>query len=202
MKMISIDIETFGDADLSQVGVYRYAEDPSFRLLLFGYAVDGGQVQCVDVARGEQIPEEVIAALQDPSILKYAFNAVFERICLGQYLGIKLDPAGWRCTMVHALYLGLPGSLAAVGDVLMLDKQKMSEGADLIRYFSIPCKPTKANGGRSRNGPEDDRGKWETYIRYNIRDVETEMAISEKLKRFPVPDAVWEQYTLDQHHPG
>ena len=198
MKQINIDIETYSGTDLTKAGVYKYAEDPSFSVLLFGYSVDRGPVRCIQCARGAKIPQEIIQALQDPKVLKFAFNATFERVCLSSYLGIHLSPVSWRCTMVHSLYLGLPGSLAAVGAVLGLEKQKLTEGKELIKYFSVPCKPTKTNGGRTRNLPEHDREKWDAFVRYNIRDVETEMGIGEKLSRFPVPDSVWEEYVLDQ----
>lgn len=198
MKQINIDIETYSNTDLTKAGVYKYADDPSFTVLLFGYSVDQGSVRCIQCAKGEKIPAEIIAALQDPAVMKFAFNASFERVCLSSFLGVHLPPISWRCTMVAALYLGLPGSLAAVGAVLGLEKQKLSEGKDLIKYFSVPCKPTKTNGGRTRNRPEHDPEKWDAFVRYNIRDVETEMGIAQKISRFPVPDAVWQQYALDQ----
>ena len=187
MKQINIDIETFSSVDLSKAGVYRYADSSDFEILLFGYAVDMGEVQAIDLASGEKIPEEIIRGLSDPAVLKFAYNAQFERVCLGRYLGHTLDPASWRCTMVASLYLGLPAGLAAVGTVLGLEKQKLSEGKDLIKYFSVPCKPTKTNGGRTRNLPSDAPEKWATFIRYNRRDVETEMEILTKVSRFPVP---------------
>lgn len=198
MKQINIDIETFSSVDLSKAGVYRYSDSPDFEILLFGYAVDMGEVQVIDLASGEKIPEEIIHGLSDPEVLKFAYNAQFERVCLGKYLGHTLDPASWRCTMVASLYLGLPAGLAAVGTVLGLEKQKLSEGKDLIKYFSVPCKPTKTNGGRTRNLPSDAPDKWATFIRYNRRDVETEMEILTKVSRFPVPDFLWKQYATDQ----
>lgn len=198
MKQINIDIETYSNTDLTKAGVYKYADDPSFSVLLFGYSIDLGPVRCIQCAKGEKIPEEIVAALQDESVFKYAFNASFERTCLSEYLGIHLSPASWRCTMVASLYLGLPGSLAAVGAVLGLEKQKLTEGKDLIKYFSMPCKTTKTNGYRTRNLPEHDPEKWDAFVRYNIRDVETEMGIAKKVSRFPVPDYVWGQYILDQ----
>ena len=198
MKQINIDIETFSSVDLSKAGVYRYADSSDFEILLFGYAVDMGEVQVIDLATGEKIPEEIIHGLSDPAVLKYAYNAQFERVCLGKYLGHTLDPASWRCTMVASLYLGLPAGLAAVGAVLGLEKQKLSEGKDLIKYFSVPCKPTKTNGGRTRNLPSDAPEKWATFIRYNRRDVETEMEILTKVSRFPVPEFLWKQYATDQ----
>ena len=198
MKQINIDIETYSNTDLTKAGVYKYADDPSFSVLLFGYSVDGGPVRCIQCAKGEKIPAEIITALQDAEIMKYAFNASFERVCLSSFLGVRLSPESWRCTMVASLYLGLPGSLAAVGAVLGLEKQKLTEGKDLIKYFSVPCKPTKTNGGRTRNRPEHDPAKWDAFVKYNIRDVETEMGISQKISRFPVPDEIWKQYVLDQ----
>ena len=198
MKQINIDIETYSNTDLTKAGVYKYVDDPSFTVLLFGYSVDLGPVRCIQCAKGEKIPAEIIAGLMDSAVMKYAFNASFERVCLGKFLKVHLSPVSWRCTMVASLYLGLPGSLAAVGAVLGLEKQKLSEGKDLIKYFSIPCKPTKANGGRSRNRPEHAPEKWEAFVRYNIRDVETEMGIAQKISRFPVPDEIWKQYVLDQ----
>lgn len=198
MKQINIDIETFSSVDLSKAGVYRYADSSDFEILLFGYAVDMGEVQVIDLATGEKIPEEIIHGLSDPAVLKYAYNAQFERVCLGKYLGHTLDPASWRCTMVASLYLGLPAGLAAVGAVLGLEKQKLSEGKDLIKYFSVPCKPTKTNGGRTRNLPSDAPEKWQTFKIYNCRDVETEMEILTKVSRFPVPDFLWKQYATDQ----
>lgn len=198
MKQINIDIETFSSVDLAKAGVYRYSDSPDFEILLFGYAVDMEEVQVIDLASGEKIPGEIIRGLSDPAVLKFAYNAQFERVCLGRYLGHTLDPASWRCTMVASLYLGLPAGLAAVGTVLGLEKQKFSEGKDLIKYFSVPCKPTKTNGGRTRNLPSDAPDKWQTFIRYNKRDVETEMEILTKVSRFPVPDFLWQQYATDQ----
>lgn len=198
MKQINFDIETFSRADLTKSGVYKYVDDPGFEVLLFGYSIDRGPVITIDLAGGEKLPEEVTAALIDESVLKYAFNAQFERVCLSKFLGVYLAPDSWRCTMVASLYLGLPGSLAAVGQVLGLEKQKLEAGKDLIKYFSMPCKATKVNGGRTRNLPEHDMDKWNLYKSYNIRDVETEMEIMDKVSRFPVPADVWKQYALDQ----
>lgn len=198
MKTLSIDIETFSDRDLSKCGVYKYAASPAFEVLLFGYAVDGGVVQVVDLACGEKIPKEVLAALADETVTKWAFNAMFERVCLSHYLGEWLEPEGWRCTMVWSATLGLPLSLESAGMALGLEKQKLSEGRDLIRYFCVPCKATKANGGRTRNLPETDPEKWERFKAYNLRDVEAEMQIQKRLSRFPVPDFVWEEYRQDQ----
>ncbi len=198
MKQINIDIETFSRADLTKSGVYKYVDDSGFEVLLFGYSIDMGPVTTIDLASGEKLPVDVVAALTDDSILKYAFNAQFERVCLSKFLGVYLTPDSWRCTMVASLYLGLPGSLTAVGQVLGLEKQKLEAGKDLIKYFSIPCKATKVNGGRTRNLPEHDMDKWNLYKSYNTRDVETEMEIFNRVNRFPVPADVWEQYALDQ----
>lgn len=198
MKSVSIDIESYSDVDLSKCGVYKYASSPAFEILLFGYAVDGGAVQVIDLACGEEIPAEIIEALSDESVIKWAFNAMFERVCLSKYLGEWLEPEGWRCSMVWSAYMGLPLSLEKVGAVLGLEKQKLAEGKDLIRYFCVPCKATKTNGGRTRNLPEHDREKWERFKAYNLRDVETEMQIQKRLSKFPVPDDLWEEYRLDQ----
>lgn len=198
MRTLSIDIETYSDVDLSKCGVYKYASSPAFEILLFGYAVDGGAVRVVDLACGEKIPDEVVAALSDESVTKWAFNAMFERVCLSNYLGDWLEPEGWHCTMVWSATLGLPLSLEGVGAALGLEKQKLTEGKDLIRYFCVPCKPTKANGGRTRNLPEHDREKWERFKAYNLRDVEAEMQIQQKLSKFLVSEKVWEEYRQDQ----
>ena len=198
MRCISIDIESYSDVDLSKCGVYKYSSSPNFEILLFGYSVDGGDVWVVDVACGEEIPADIVAALSDESVTKWAFNAMFERVCLSNYLGEWLEPESWKCSMVWSATLGLPLSLENVGAVLGLEKQKLSEGKDLIRYFCVPCKPTKANGGRTRNLPEHDREKWERFKAYNLRDVEAEMQIQQRLSKFPVPDFVWEEYWQDQ----
>lgn len=198
MRTLSIDIESYSDVDLSKCGVYKYASSPAFEVLLFGYAVDDGDVRVVDLACGEQIPDEIIFALSDTSVTKWAFNAMFERVCLSNFLGDWLEPEGWHCTMVWAATLGLPLSLESAGAALGLEKQKLTEGKDLIRYFCVPCKPTKANGGRTRNRPEHDPEKWKRFKAYNLRDVETEMQIQKQLSNFPVPDAIWEEYHLDQ----
>lgn len=198
MKNLSIDIETYSDTDLGKCGVYKYASSPAFEILLFGYAVDGGEVKVIDLACGEKIPAEIVAALSDESVTKWAFNAMFERVCLSNYLGEWLEPEGWHCTMVWSATLGLPLSLESAGAALGLEKQKLTEGKDLIRYFCVPCKPTKTNGGRTRNLPEHDREKWERFKAYNLRDVETEMQIQQRLAKFPVPDFIWEEYHLDQ----
>ena len=202
MKTLSIDIETYSSVILQKAGVYKYTESPDFEILLFGYSADGAPVQTVDLACGEAIPEDVISALTDESVLKWAFNASFERICLSRFLGMPtgeyLDPESWRCTMIWAATMGLPLSLEGVGVVLGLEKQKLTEGKELIKYFCQPCAPTKSNGGRTRNRPADAPDKWDAFKRYNIRDVETEMSIQAKLHNFPVPDSVWEEYHIDQ----
>ncbi len=198
MKSINIDIESFSSIDLLKCGVYRYASSPDFEILLFGFSVDGGDVQVVDVACGEEIPADIVEALSDDSVIKWSYNNNFERVCLSNYFGTWFEPGSWRCTMVWAAYLGLPRSLEDVGAVLGLEKQKLSEGKDLIRYFCVPCKPTKANGGRTRNLPEHDREKWERFKAYNLRDVEAEMQIQQRLSKFPVPEFVWEEYRQDQ----
>ena len=198
MNSIEIDIETYSDVDLSKCGVYKYSSSPNFEILLFGFSVDGGDVRVVDLACGEEIPADILAALSDESVTKWAFNAMFERVCLSNYLGEWLEPESWKCSMVWSATLGLPLSLENVGAVLGLEKQKLSEGKDLIRYFCVPCKPTKTNGGRTRNLPEHDREKWERFKEYNFRDVEAEMQIQQRLAKFPVPDFVWEEYWQDQ----
>jgi DNA polymerase len=202
MKHLNVDIESYSSENLAKSGVFRYCEAEDFEILLFGYSVNGGPVQVVDLARGEQMPEDILEALTDTSVVKWAFNAAFERICLSRYLGLPtgtyLDPASWRCTMIWSAYLGLPLSLMGVGAVLGLEKQKLSEGKDLIRYFCIPCAPTIVNGGRKRNHPADAPEKWKLFVDYNKRDVEVELAIHQRLGRFPVPDAIWDEYHLDQ----
>ena len=198
MKCISIDIETYSDVDLSKCGVYKYSSSPNFEILLFGYSVDGGEVEVVDVACGEKIPADIMAALSDESVTKWAFNAMFERVCLSNYLGEWMEPESWKCSMVWSATLGLPLSLENVGAVLGLEKQKLSEGKDLIRYFCVPCKPTKANGGRTRNLPGHDKERWKRFKAYNLRDVEAEMQIQQRLSKFPVLDFVWEEYWQDQ----
>ena len=210
---LSIDLETFSDVDLKKCGVYKYAESPNFEILLFGVSVDGGEVTVYDLASGGTVPEGIIRALSDDSVIKWAYNASFERVCLSVWLRRNypqhfssysiegdtvrnyLDPSSWRCSLVWGAYMGLPLSLEGIGKVLKLQNQKMSEGKALIRYFCVPCKPTKANGGRTRNLPKHDPVKWSTFIAYNKRDVETEMAIQQKLSKFPVPDFLWH---LDQ----
>lgn len=214
MENLSIDLETFSSVDLKKCGVYQYAESEDFEILLFGYSVDGGEVQVVDLAQGETIPEVVLSALTDETVTKWAFNAQFERICLSRYLrdkginvnpgqtvkseGLFLNPSSWHCTMIWSATLGLPMSLENVGTVLGLDKQKLTEGKNLIKYFCLPCNPTKVNGGRTRNKYFHDKEKWEQFKSYNKRDVEVEMSIQEKLSRFPVPDFLWQEFYLDQ----
>ena len=216
MHTISIDIETYSSNDLNKCGVYKYVQASDFDILLFGYAVDGGAVQVVDLAAGEKIPVDILAGLSDESITKWAFNSNFERICLSEWLrrkhpeyftsysimedtvGDYLDSHGWKCSMIWSAYMGLPLSLAGAGAVLGLEEQKLKEGKDLIRYFCVPCKATKSNGGRTRNLPEHDRKKWELFKAYNQRDVEVEQSIQKKLAKFPVPDFVWGEFWLDQ----
>ena len=199
MKRISIDLETYSSVDLGKSGVYKYAESEDFEILLFAYSLNDEKVQVIDLASGEIIPEEILSALNDESVEKWAFNANFERVCLSRFLGKRLKPQGWHCTMIWSAYLGLPLSLEKVGEVLKLDKQKLNEGKALIRYFSIPCKPTKNNDMRERNLPHHDLKKWSTFKEYNQRDVETEMAIKKKLSAFPMPHSEWENYWIDQN---
>ncbi|MFU0526170.1 DNA polymerase [Gardnerella vaginalis] len=214
MENLSIDLETFSSVNLGKCGVYKYAESDDFEILLFGYSVDGGEVQVVDLAQGETIPDTVLSALTDETVTKWAFNAQFERVCLSRYLrdkginvnpgqtvkseGLFLNPCSWRCTMIWSATLGLPMSLENVGAVLGLDKQKLTEGKNLIKYFCLPCNPMKVNGGRTRNKYFHDKEKWELFKSYNKRDVEVEMSIQEKLSRFPVPDFLWQEFYLDQ----
>lgn len=216
IQTLSLDLETFSDVDLQKCGVYKYAQSPNFEILLFGVSVDGGEVVVYDLAQGDTVPMDIIKALTDDTVTKWAYNAAFERICLSVWLqrnyptyfrsysidedtvGDYLDPSAWKCSMIWAAYIGLPLSLAGAGTVLGLEEQKLKEGKDLIRYFCVPCKPTKVNGGRTRNLPEHDIEKWNTFVFYNKRDVEVEMSIQDKLKKFPVPDFVWDEYHLDQ----
>ena len=202
LKSIAWDLETYSSVDLAKCGVYRYCESEDFEILFAAYSVDGGAVRVVDLACGEKLPEEILDALEDETVEKWSYNSQFERICLSRFLGYPagnyLAPASWRCSMVWASTLGLPRSLESVGAVLGLEKQKLTEGKDLIRYFCVPCRPTKANGGRMRNLPEHAPEKWERFKAYNLRDVETEMQIQERLSRFPVPASIWEEYHLDQ----
>ena len=216
IKEMSIDLETYSDVDISKCGAYKYAESDNFEILLFGVSLDGGTVQVFDLACGDTIPDDILAALSDDTVTKWAFNANFERICLSNWLkrhhpehfkGYRipedpaskyLDPSSWKCTMIWSAYMGLPLSLEGVGTVLKLQDQKMKEGKDLIKYFCCPCKPTKINGGRTRNLPEHAPDKWEAFKAYNKRDVEVEMAIKQRLSKFPVPDFVWDEDHLDQ----
>lgn len=202
MQTLSIDLETYSDQPLAKTGVYRYVESPDFEILLFAYSVDGAPVQQIDLACGEKIPSEILCALEDDKVTKWAFNANFERICLSRFLGYPtgdyLEPDSWKCSMVWAAYMGLPLSLEGAGAVLGLEKQKLAEGKDLIKYFCQPCAPTKSNGLRTRNLPKHAPDKWLTFKKYNIRDVETEMSIQARLLKYPVPDSVWEEYHLDQ----
>ena len=195
---MGIDIETYSSTPLPRCGVYRYCDAPDFEILLFSYAFDDAPVETVDLACGETLPKEVLLALEDPNVLKVAYNAQFERVCLSKYLGHWLDPHQWRCTMVMAASLTLPGRLADVAVALGTTEKKMEEGKDLIRYFSVPCKPTKANGGRTRNRPSDAPEKWAVYKQYNAQDVETERAIRKALEKYPLPEQEWAYYALDQ----
>lgn len=214
IRELSVDLETFSSVDLKKCGVYKYAESDDFEILLFGYSVDGSEVQVVDLAQGETIPDTVLSALTDETVTKWAFNAQFERVCLSRYLrdkginvnpgqtvkseGLFLNPCSWHCTMIWSATLGLPMSLESVGAVLGLDKQKLTEGKNLIKYFCLPCNPTKVNGGRTRNKYFHGKEKWDLFKSYNKRDVEVEMSIQEKLSRFPVPDFLWQEFYLDQ----
>ena len=216
IKTLSCDIETFSSNDLPKCGVYKYVESPDFEILLFGYSVNEGPVQVVDIACGEEVPEEILKALTDNSVEKWAYNAQFERVCISTWLrknypqyfkgygstedtvGNYLDPTSWKCTRVWGAYMGLPLSLKEVGAVLKLDEQKMKEGENLIRYFCVPCAPTKVNDGRTRNLPSDDMLKWELFKKYNKRDVEVELSIKNRLAKFPVPDFLWDEYHIDQ----
>lgn len=202
MKTINIDIETFSSINISKSGVYKYVESEDFEVLLFAYSIDGGKTEIVDIANGEELSEEIIQALLDDNVIKWAFNAQFERICLSRFLklpkGTYLNLKSWRCTMIWSAYMGLPFSLEGVGKVLGLEKQKLIEGKDLIKYFCVPCTPTKSNGFRNRNFPYHDKMKWEIFKTYNIRDVDTEKEIQCKLMKFPVPDFIWKEYHLDQ----
>ena len=196
--LMGVDIETYSSAPLPKCGVYRYCDAPDFEILLFSYAFDDDPVKTIDLASGETLPKEVISVLEDPSIIKVAYNAQFERVCLSRYLGHWLDPHQWRCTMVMAAYLTLPGRLADAAVALGTTEKKMEEGKDLIRYFSVPCKPTKTNGGRTRNLPADAPEKWAVYRQYNAQDVETERAIRKALEKYPLPEQEWKLYALDQ----
>lgn len=198
MKQLSIDIETYSSTNLNHTGVYRYADSDDFELLLFGYAVDFGPVKVVDLTQGEKIPSQIIQALDNPNIIKSAFNAQFERVCLSYFVGHRLKPAGWHCSRVWSATLGLPLSLRDVGTVLGLPRQKITAGKELVHYFCTPCKPTKSNQKRTRNFPYHAPDKWQQFKQYNQRDVEVEMEITQKLERFPVPQNEWENYWMDQ----
>ena len=216
IKELSIDLETYSDIDLKKSGVYRYAESPHFEILLFGYSVNNGPVMVVDLAQGECIPTDILAALSDEQTTKWAYNASFERVCLSYWLrrncpeyfrsysipedtvGNYLNPASWKCSRIWGAYMGLPLNLKDIGTILKLSGQKMAEGKDLIKYFCTPCRATKANGGRTRNLPLHAPEKWALFKSYNQRDVEVELAIKERLSRYPVPDFIWDEYHLDQ----
>lgn len=216
IETLSIDLETYSDVDLKKSGVYRYAESENFEILLFAYSVNNGEVKVIDIAQGEEIPADILAALTDDTIIKWAYNASFERVCLSYWLRKHhpdyfssystdddtvrnyLNPASWRCSRIWGAYLGLPLNLKDIGAVLKLEDQKMSEGADLIKYFCCPCRPTKTNGQRTRNLPHHAPDKWQTFKNYNVRDVQVELAIKEKLSGYEVPEFIWEEYTLDQ----
>lgn len=202
MKTLSIDIETYSSANLAKCGVYKYAESEDFEVLLFAYSVDSGPVNVVDLASGESIPDNIYEALIDPKVSKWAFNANFERVCLSRFLGYPtgkyLNPSSWYCSMIWCASLGLPLSLEKVGEVLSLNEQKLSDGKRLIRYFCQPCKPTKTNEYRTRNLPQHQLTDWMLFKTYNQRDVEVELAIQEKLQRFPLPKKEWDYYHHDQ----
>ena len=216
IKELSIDLETYSDIDLKKSGVYRYAESPHFEILLFGYSVNNGPVMVVDLTQGECIPTDILAALSDEQTTKWAYNASFERVCLSYWLrrncpeyfrsysipedtvGNYLNPASWKCSRIWGAYMGLPLNLKDIGTILKLSGQKMAEGKDLIKYFCTPCRATKANGGRTRNLPLHAPEKWALFKSYNQRDVEVELAIKERLSRYPVPDFIWDEYHLDQ----
>lgn len=216
IRELSIDLETYSDVNISKCGAYKYAESDQFEILRFGVSINGGPVQIYNLACGDTVPDEILAALSDESITKWAFNASFEPICLSNWLkrhrpeyfygysipedpaSKYLDPSSWKCSMIWSAYLGLPLSLAGAGAVLGLEEQKLTEGKDLIRYFCVPCKPTKANGGRTRNLPQHDSAKWIRFKEYNRRDVEVEMSIQKRLAKYPVPEQIWDEYHLDQ----
>lgn len=216
IKTLSIDLETYSSNDLKKSGVYPYAESDDFEILLFAYSINEGEVQVIDIACGEKVPIEILNALTDNNVTKWAYNCQFERVCLSYWLkehyptifkgyGDKydtvenyLDPVSWKCSRIWGAYMGLPLSLKGIGAVLKLDNQKMEEGSDLIKYFCTPCRPTKKNGGRTRNLPIHNKEKWELFKKYNKRDVEVELAIKERLSKYPVPDFVWDEYHIDQ----
>lgn len=199
MIHLSIDLETYSDVNLKKAGLYRYVQSPAFEILLFAYSLDGAPTQVVDMAQGEKIPLEVVHALTDPQCLKHAYNAAFEWYCLSKYMGVQLPPSQWRDTMLHGLYAGYTAGLDATGRALGIpeDKQKLATGKALIRYFCVPCKPTKSNGGRTRNYPHHDPEKWELFKTYNGQDVVAEMEIERRLSVFPVPDFVQKQWETD-----
>jgi len=198
MDTLAIDIETYSDVSLPDCGVHRYAASEQFEILLFAYSLNDEPTQIIDLASGEKIPDKIMEYLMDDSVIKTAYNAAFERNCINRIFGLSLKPEGWRCTLVQASMLSLPLSLEGVGEALNLDKKKMSEGKDLIRYFCMPCKPTKANGGRTRNLPSDAPEKWELFKTYCIRDVDVEKQIRNKLAKFPIPDREQKLYCMDQ----
>ena len=198
MDTLAIDIETYSDVSLPDCGVHRYAASEQFEILLFAYSLNDEPTQIIDLASGEKIPDKIMEYLMDDSVIKTAYNAAFERNCINRFFGLSLKPEGWRCTLVQASMLSLPLSLEGVGEALNLDKKKMSEGKDLIRYFCMPCKPTKANGGRTRNLPSDAPEKWELFKTYCIRDVDVEKQIRNKLAKFPIPDREQKLYCMDQ----
>lgn len=199
MIHLSIDLETYSDVNLKKAGLYRYVQSPAFEILLFAYSLDGAPTQVVDMAQGEKIPLEVVHALTDPQCLKHAYNAAFEWYCLSKYMGAQLPPSQWRDTMLHGLYAGYTAGLDATGRALGIpeDKQKLATGKALIRYFCVPCKPTKSNGGRTRNYPHHDPEKWELFKTYNGQDVVAEMEIERRLSVFSVPDFVQKQWETD-----
>ena len=216
IKTLSLDLETYSSIDLAKCGVYKYAESPDFEILLFAYSVNECPVNVVDIACGDEVPEEILAALTDDTVEKWAYNAQFERVCLSYWLrrehprhfkgygvpedsvGNYLNPSSWKCSRIWGAYMGLPLSLKGVGAILKLDEQKMEEGADLIKYFCKPCRPTKKNGGRTRNLPHHSPEKWDLFKKYNARDVAVELGIKARLAKFPVPDFIWDEYRLDQ----
>ena len=198
MQKIPIDIETFSDIDLIKCGVYKYADSPAFEILLFAYSIDDGEIYIVDLVSGEELPEEIAEAIKSDTVIKTAFNAQFERVCLSKHLGILLDPSSWYCTAVQAAELSLPSSLADVGAALGLERQKMTEGKELIKYFCVPCKPTKSNGGRTRNMPKDAPEKWTLFKEYCKRDVDVERQIAKKLEMYPISESEHRLYVLDQ----
>ena len=198
MDTLAIDIETYSDVSLPDCGVHRYAASEQFEILLFAYSLNDEPTKVIDLASGEKMPDEIMKLLTDDSVIKTAYNAAFERNCINRYFGLSLKPEGWRCTLVQASMLSLPLSLEGVGEALNLDKKKMSEGKELIRFFCMPCKPSKSNGGRTRNLPSDEPEKWELFKTYCIRDVDVEKQIRNKLSKFPIPDREQELYCMDQ----